>query len=381
MAGIALLLVCLTPLAAANSNNCGDTLAVQSLSAPDVQLGQPVTVSWSYTGTPVSQSLTLADAGTVSLDASARSYTYTPSKPGETRAELSASTSCATASASTKFKVKNCTLAAPALQVSATSVLPGDAVDASVAVDSDATVSWQITNGTPSTATGTSVHIIAGSTGTLGITATVTRNASCSASSSASVTIGTPPPVCDQQPIPIMHEVQWGACPNTPSTATLYYPLPDGATPEWRIEGGTITGGQGTTRITYVVNGNPGESFTLFERLVFDNGCTTSEYPLTMPVLGIITAPTLTFEPATVHAGGTTVITLRDADMSMAGFDFFAENGDSIEPIAGAGDPYLHTSKWTYTSSHGAGVSRIHVRGFGWCGATFDFVTELEILP
>src|SRR5215210_3240226 len=78
IAALVLVLACVPVLA-------DDCPVIQTFNAPDVQTGEPVTFSWSYSGgAPQTQTLTGHDfEAPILLGPDVRSYTYIPSKPGE----------------------------------------------------------------------------------------------------------------------------------------------------------------------------------------------------------------------------------------------------------------------------------------------------------
>jgi len=152
IAALMLVLVCLPALA-------DDCPAIQSFSANDVQTGEPVTFTWSYTGgDPQTQTLTGHDfAAPVILGPSARSFTYTPSKPGQKHAQLAATAPCGTVTTTATYHVKQCNVVAPAMTVDQTSVAPGAVVTASVELKPGHSARWEVINGTASATTGSSI--------------------------------------------------------------------------------------------------------------------------------------------------------------------------------------------------------------------------------
>ena len=182
---IAVFLLALPALAA---NDC---LTIKTLSANDVQTGEPVTISWSYDGgAPSSQTLTGHDfAAPVILAPDARSYSYVPSKPGEKHAQLAAVTDCGTVAKTTKYHVKQCPTTPPALTVTPTSVSPGATISASLDLGPGLTARWEVTNGTPSATTGSAIQVTAGGAGTVVIDAWVSRGSACAVKVSATVEV------------------------------------------------------------------------------------------------------------------------------------------------------------------------------------------------
>ena len=168
-----------------------DCPAIRSFSANDSQTGEPVTFTWSYSGaSPQTQTLSGHDfSAPVILGSDARSYTYTPAKPGMKHAQLDATTSCGTVSTSAKYQVKQCNVVAPPLSVDQTSVAPGAVINASVPLEPGHTVRWEVINGTASATTGSAIQVTAGGPGTVTINAWVSRGSSCSVLSTATVEV------------------------------------------------------------------------------------------------------------------------------------------------------------------------------------------------
>lgn len=183
---LALLLVvaCLPALA-------DDCPALQSFGANDSQTGEPVTFTWSYTGgAPQLQTLTGHDFDApIVLGPEARSYTYTPSKPGEKHAQLAAVTGCGTVNMTAKYHVKQCNVVAPVMTVDQTSVEPGAVINASIELKPGHTARWEVVNGTASATTGSAIQVTAGGAGTVTINAWVSRGGSCSVLSTAAVEV------------------------------------------------------------------------------------------------------------------------------------------------------------------------------------------------
>lgn len=198
IAALMLIAVCLPMLA-------DDCPPIASFRANDVQTGEPVTFTWSYAegGAPQSQTLTGHDfAAPVTLPPDARSYTYTPSKPGEKQAQLAAVMACGTVSTSTKYKVKQCNVVAPAMTVDQTSVAPGAAIHASIELQPGHTARWEVINGTASATSGSAITVTAGSTGPVTINAWVSRGSSCAVLSTASVEVVAACPITEP---PVYH--------------------------------------------------------------------------------------------------------------------------------------------------------------------------------
>src|SRR5207244_5997406 len=165
---------------------------------------EPVTISWNYeNGSPASQVITGTDFGPITLDASQRSYTYTPATSGSKQFTIEAAldgtsttatptsrhravgkaivtaSSCATAHATTHYDVADC--APPEITLYAPpTVISGTTITLAIAAQAGATATWSIHNGTPTIATGNTISVAAGTTGTLDLTVRLTRG-SCNA--------------------------------------------------------------------------------------------------------------------------------------------------------------------------------------------------------
>jgi hypothetical protein len=185
---LALLLSSLSAFAA------GDCPAIKSFTVNDVQLGEPVTLSWTLGGgTPTSLILTGHDfPASIALPPGQTSHTYTPVLPGEKHVQLVATSACGTSSAQEKYHVKQCTIDVPVLTVDRTSVAPGETIHASIVLPAGHTATWAVTNGTPSTATGAAIQVIAGAAGQTDIEVFVSRGSSCTVSARATIAVANP---------------------------------------------------------------------------------------------------------------------------------------------------------------------------------------------
>jgi hypothetical protein len=225
-----LVFVCLPLLA-------DDCPAFQSFTAPDVQTGVPVTFTWTYAGGSLQlQTLTGHDFDApVSLGPDVRSYTYTPSKPGEKHAQLAAVTSCGTINTETKYKVKQCNVVAPAMAVDQTSVAPGAVIQASIELKPGHAARWEVVNGTASATTGSSIQVIAGGAGAVTINAWVSRGSSCAVLSTASVEVVE---ACSIAEPPVYH-------PAVATANNFFYifvePRPAGQTLSFAVHGAEVT--------------------------------------------------------------------------------------------------------------------------------------------
>jgi hypothetical protein len=178
-----------------------DPFNVRIAAIPAARAGEPLTISWAYdNGAPAHQTISGADLGNVSLESSIRSYTYTPQTSGDrqvvidaalpaqagsgppssrqravAKSPVSAST-CATVHGATSYTVGLC--AEPAVIVDGPiSVVSGSSFQLSVRPQPGAVATWAITNGSPATATGDSVMITAGPSGTVGVSVRLARGA------------------------------------------------------------------------------------------------------------------------------------------------------------------------------------------------------------
>lgn len=161
---------------------------------------EPLTISWAYeNGAPARQSIS-GDFGTVSLAPGARSYTYTPQSSGNKQVVIDASmdtpaapppvmsrqravakspvssSGCAVVHAVQPYTVGLCS--EPTIVIDGpSSVVTGSTFQLSVRPQPGAVTTWSITNGSPATATGESVMITAGSSGSVGVDVRLTRGA------------------------------------------------------------------------------------------------------------------------------------------------------------------------------------------------------------
>jgi hypothetical protein len=200
-----------------------DALAIRELKATASAAGKPVTVSWSYaSGDAVSQVLTGTDFPTpVAIPKGQTTYTYTPASSGVKQLELIAATAatappqqtttrsrsrsagqtlasasgCGTARSAASYEVGSCgltaSIAAPA------DVVTGAAFTASVDLEPGTTATWRIVNGTPATAKGARVLVVAGVTGPLTLNVTVERAGTCATTATHTVDVQEPPSCAD----------------------------------------------------------------------------------------------------------------------------------------------------------------------------------------
>jgi len=207
--------------------------AIQSLTAGDVQTGEPVTINWSYANgvLPQSQTLTGHDFPVpLVLPPSETSFTYYPVQPGEKHVQLAAVSSCGTVARTTKYHVKQCNVVAAPIVVDQSSVAPGGVVTASIALQPGQTAKWDVVNGTASATSGASIQVTAGATGPIAIGAWVSRGSSCAVRVTASVAVveacGITEPQIYSPPVAIAS-----------SYFGLYVPTPPGSTVTFTVTG------------------------------------------------------------------------------------------------------------------------------------------------
>jgi hypothetical protein len=178
-----------------------DPFNVRIAAIPAAHAGEPLTISWAYeNGAPAHQTISGADFGNVSLEPSIRSYTYTPQTSGSRQAVIDAAlpaqagsatsgsrqravakspvsaSGCATVRSAMSYSVGLC--AEPSVVVDGpASVVAGTSFQLSVRPQPGAVATWTITNGSPATATGDSVTITAGPSGTVGVSVRLARGA------------------------------------------------------------------------------------------------------------------------------------------------------------------------------------------------------------
>ena len=191
-------------------------------SIPAANANEPLTIAWIYdNGAPARQTISSSDFGTVTLAPEVRSYTYTPETGGGKQivfdAVMRASADPAAAPASSRrravasgpagaspcsevlhtmvpYTVGECV--APSLILDAPdSIVADTAFQVSVVPQPNAVATWTITNGSPATATGDSVMVTPGSTGTVDVSVHMSRGA-CIADRKRSIPI-TAKAVCN----------------------------------------------------------------------------------------------------------------------------------------------------------------------------------------
>jgi len=178
---------------------------------PAAHANEPLTILWSYdNGTPARQTIA-GDFGTISLPLDARSYTYTPETSGSKQFLIDAALAaaavlpapatrqravskspvtaspCSIAHAAAAYAVGPC--AEPAVIVDGpSSVVTGTSVQLTVRPQPGALATWSITNGSPASATGNSVTITPGATGSVDVSVQLARG-SCIGRLSRSIAI------------------------------------------------------------------------------------------------------------------------------------------------------------------------------------------------
>lgn len=194
--------------------------------------GQPVTIRWSYEpGREPATQLLSGDAfpTNVTLDAAARSYTFTPGSTGSRNVELHATyarqlvlgakpvrrramggtpataSECPSARASSKMEVRGCGAAEPSMTVPF-DIGAGETFEALVDVEDGQKVEWSVENGslTPTSPFGERINVTAGATGKLRLSVRIERTPGCFASSSADLDIILPVNQCAVVPTATM---------------------------------------------------------------------------------------------------------------------------------------------------------------------------------
>jgi len=177
-----------------------DPFSVHVAAIPEGHTSEPLTILWAYDhGSPAQQTIS-GDFGFVTLSPDARSYTYTPQTSGSKQFVIDAAmktaaaipppmsrqravakspvsaSSCALVHTATPYNVGECST--PNVVIDGPeSVLAGATFQVSVRAQPGAVATWTITNGSPATATGESVTITAGLSGTVGVVARLARGA------------------------------------------------------------------------------------------------------------------------------------------------------------------------------------------------------------
>jgi hypothetical protein len=202
-------------------------LTIAQVAAPAAATtGTPLTITWTVSGTPVSQLLT-GDAleAPVQLSAEQRTYTFTPKKTGSREIEIRASylaslstdtarggkrravgrsvagaTECAVATAARRIDISGCSGDLPEI-IAQDKVDAGEEFYAAVELEPGETAQWSIDNGTllSDTTPGT-VLIRAGASGDVIVNVRVVRGA-CSREASRAVQVTAAAVVCGISPV------------------------------------------------------------------------------------------------------------------------------------------------------------------------------------
>jgi hypothetical protein len=185
---------------------------------PAAHAGQPLTILWAYeNGFPARQTISGSDFGPIAVSPDARNYIYTPATSGNKQLVIDAAmltslaavpaisrqravakspasaSACAAVHTTTSYAVSAC-VEPPVVLDAPASVITGASFDLSVDRQPGAVALWTIVSGTPSTATGESVTITAGSSGNVDVRVQLTRGA-CTGQLDRSIAI-TPKPPC-----------------------------------------------------------------------------------------------------------------------------------------------------------------------------------------
>jgi hypothetical protein len=191
---------------------------------PASHANEPLTISWSYSnGTPARQTIA-GDFGAMLLPLDARSYTYTPQTSGSKQIIIDATlaattvlttpasrqravskspvtaTSCSIAHAAVAYSVGPCA-EPPVIVDGPSSVVAGPSFQLSVRSQPGALTTWSITNGSPASATGDSVTITPGATGSVEVNVELARGL-CIGRLSRSIAI-TPKLDCDSPTVSV----------------------------------------------------------------------------------------------------------------------------------------------------------------------------------
>ena len=161
-------------------------------------------------------------------------------------------------------------------------------------------------------------------------------------------------------------------CPNGTVTATVTTPIPDGATANWTVWGGTILSGQGTSSIEI----QAGDSWTQATvQFVAPGACGRQAPWQSLNISSYTQQPSFYVNP--MEAGTQTEFWVW-LDPKTATWNMENSMGDAMEVV---GNPYPHTYAVRYTSTHGTGESTIRIYGTTSCGASFEATQALQILP
>ncbi|HXH40748.1 MAG TPA: hypothetical protein VNN08_19105, partial [Thermoanaerobaculia bacterium] len=196
-----------------------DPFTINLAAIPPARASEPLTILWAYVnGSPAQQTISGVDFGVVTLAPGARSYTYTPQTSGNKQIVIDAglatpsstppvtprrrsvakspvsASSCSVVHTAASYTVSECV--DPTVVIDGPdSVTTGSSFQISVRAQLGAVATWTISNGSPATATGESVMITAGSSGTVDVAVRLTRGA-CAGRLDRSIAISAKP-VCN----------------------------------------------------------------------------------------------------------------------------------------------------------------------------------------
>jgi hypothetical protein len=156
-------------------------------------------------------------------------------------------------------------------------------------------------------------------------------------------------------------------CPGKPMTATLDHTMRPESTLTWSIQNGTITGGQGTPKVTFTPTAAGQTKLTATAVM----GSCTMDYSLGTTVYGA-PQPKMTLEPSTIPAGGTAVLSVT-FDENTATIGYNNSKGDRMEPM---GECVNHTCKSKYTNTTGPGQSTVTIQYTGQC---YDGIHQMSL--
>lgn len=299
LAAALLLLLLAIPAFAADCEN-----PIRAFGHPDGKTGAPLRLDWFIEGPVQAQTLSGHDLEEpIVLPTTQRSFVYVPERPGEKHMTLTVVNACGTFSRTVKYHVQQCDVAVPPITVDKPTVLRGETVTASIDPQPGHTVRWIVSNGTPSATEGESIRIVAGSFGTVRISAFVSRgnqNAqTCEGRATINVPITQP---CTVNEPPTSH---FPMIPRPGETFTFVaYNLGPGETVSYTVTGATVV--ENADGLVSVVPPSSG-SFTI-DYIVSKTGCSRT-FSRTFEVTPC--APT-----ATVSAGA------QGCDSSTVAVDF-----------------------------------------------------------
>ncbi len=162
------------------------------------------------------------------------------------------------------------------------------------------------------------------------------------------------------------------ACPNSTVTATLTTPLPEGATANWEVQGGTIVSGQGTSSIVI----QAGEFYVAASvQLVGPGACSAKAAWQSLNVGGYVQQPW--FDLYGVYQGQSTTFGVW-VDPNTATLQFENSFGDAM---AIESNPWPGYYVISYTSTHGTGDSLVRIFGTTNCGVAFEATRTMQVLP